>query len=213
MYGRLVFDTDFRRLYESIDELRTLPHDADVLDVPCGGGVALRGVDPNRPIRYVAADLSPYQLARARREADARQLSFVELVQTDATQLPFADSTFDLCVSYNGLHCLSNAAAAIAEIGRVLRPGGELRGTTVLRGTSTRADLTLGLYQRMGVFARPPTTADLKAWLLDAGFMQSTIETDGAIAHFRASRASHAGNGATRSRSRGSQRAMASRSA
>jgi len=45
----------------------------------------------------------------------------------DAEHLPFADATFDLVYSYGVIHHSPNTAAAIAEILRVLRPGGEAR--------------------------------------------------------------------------------------
>jgi SAM-dependent methyltransferase len=45
----------------------------------------------------------------------------------DAERLPFADASFDLVYSYGVIHHSPNTTAAIAEIHRVLRPGGEAR--------------------------------------------------------------------------------------
>ncbi|NVI90317.1 methyltransferase domain-containing protein [Actinomadura sp. BRA 177] len=42
------------------------------------------------------------------------------LLQTNIYALPFAPTTFDACVTYNGLHCLDDPPAAIAELTRVL---------------------------------------------------------------------------------------------
>src|SRR3954453_8357986 len=63
--GRLAFGTDTRLLYEAIASLAELPEDSAVLDIPTGGGVALRGLQPGQGLRYVAADISPEMLARA----------------------------------------------------------------------------------------------------------------------------------------------------
>ena len=104
-----------------------------ILDVPCGGGVAFRGLRPGQRVRYVAADLSPVMLGRARAEAKRRDLHQIEFTEADVEALPFKDASFDLCVSCTGLHCFPDPAAAVSEIARVLRPGGVLRGTTLVR--------------------------------------------------------------------------------
>ena len=103
-----------------------------ILDVPCGGGVAFRGLRPGQRVRYVAADLSPLMLGRARAEAKRRDLHQIEFTEADVEALPFKDASFDLCVSCTGLHCFPDPAA-VSEIARVLRPGGVLRGTTLVR--------------------------------------------------------------------------------
>ena len=41
-----------------------------VLDIPCGGGLAMRGVRNGQRLRYVAADISPDMLDRARRHEE-----------------------------------------------------------------------------------------------------------------------------------------------
>ena len=47
----------------------------------------------------------------------------IEFVEADVTALQFADASFDLCVTYNGLHCLPDPHAALGELTRVLKPG------------------------------------------------------------------------------------------
>ena len=89
-------------------------------------------------MRYGAADLSPVMLRRARAEAERRDHGQIEFTEADAETLPFEDGSFDLYVSYTGLHCFPDPAAAVAEIGRVLRPGGVLRGSMVLRRAGLR---------------------------------------------------------------------------
>src|SRR5205085_6188156 len=65
--GRLAFGTDTRLLYDSIASLGELAPGSSVLDIPTGGGVALRGIRPGQAIRYLAADISPGTPERARR--------------------------------------------------------------------------------------------------------------------------------------------------
>jgi demethylmenaquinone methyltransferase/2-methoxy-6-polyprenyl-1,4-benzoquinol methylase len=60
-------------------------------------------------------------LHRARRKSDA-----VEWVQGDALALPFPDASFDAATVGFGVRNLADLAAGIAELRRVLRPGGRL---------------------------------------------------------------------------------------
>lgn len=178
--GRLLWGTDTRLLYAAIRAIGELPDGAAVLDVPCGGGVALRGLRPG--LRYVGADISPGMLARARRES-VRCGVEVELIEADAARLPFADGEFDLCVSFNGLHCLPDPAAAVRELARC---GGRVVGCSLVRGGGVRQDLGLTALRRAGLFGPGGTVADLSRWLGDAGLRVETLTCSGAVAYFTA---------------------------
>ena len=62
--------SDLRRLYDAADQLALLPPGTRVLDIPCGGGVALRGLKPGQGVDYVAADISQKMLDRTRSRAE-----------------------------------------------------------------------------------------------------------------------------------------------
>jgi SAM-dependent methyltransferase len=66
--GALLWGTDTRLLYATVRTIGAMPAGSAVLDVPCGGGLALRGMRPGQKLRYVAADISPVMLARTRAE-------------------------------------------------------------------------------------------------------------------------------------------------
>ncbi len=183
--GRLLWGTDAGLLYASIRSIGDLPDGSAVLDVPCGGGVALRGLRPG--IRYVAADISPAMLDRTRRQARRRGLD-VELTEADVVRLPFADGEFDLCVSFNGLHCLPDPPGAVREIARCVRPGGRVLGDTVVRGAGLRQDAAIGVFRRAGLFAAGGTAADVEGWLDAAGLRLDRLQVSGAVAHFAATR-------------------------
>ncbi len=91
LLGRLVWGTDTSAFYREIAMLSELPAGTRVLDIPCGGGVAFRGLRPERELRYVAADLSPVMLRRARAEADRRGIHWIEFAEADVEALPFED--------------------------------------------------------------------------------------------------------------------------
>lgn len=169
--ARALWSYDIGHLHRSI---AAQDPTALTLDIPCGGGLAA-GTNP----RHVAADLSHTMLKRARHRTKT-------LLQADIYALPFPPSTFDLCVTYNGLHCLDDPAAALRELTRVLRPGGTLQGTTLVRGTSRRHDAQITALQRLGVFGSPGTATDLHTWLTSAGLTDITLTRSGAVTGFTA---------------------------
>jgi ubiquinone/menaquinone biosynthesis C-methylase UbiE len=95
----------------------------DTLEVAVGTGRNLARYSPG--VRLTAVDLSPAMLrhARARAAALGREVTFRE---SDATDLPFADASFDTVVCTLALCAVHDRDAAIAEFVRVLRPGGLL---------------------------------------------------------------------------------------
>jgi SAM-dependent methyltransferase len=196
--ARLLWGYDVRRLWKTIGLLARDPEDAAVLDLPCGGGIAFRGLSRGRRLRYVAADLSTDMLDRARTVARRRGLgpggpggtagTTVGFVRADAGALPFADASFDVCVTLNGLHCFPDPEGAVAEFARVLRPGGTLRGTCVVSGTGGRRDALIGLFRRHGVFGPGGRAEDLRDRLSGAGLEAVRIDVDGAVAGFSARR-------------------------
>ncbi|MFC4054455.1 class I SAM-dependent methyltransferase [Actinomadura syzygii] len=171
--ARLLWNYDIRHLHQAIAAQDPA---ALTLDIPCGGGVAVR----DNP-RHIAADLSRTMLDRARRKTSA-------LVQADIYALPFPSETFDACVTYNGLHCLPDPAAAVLELTRVLRPGGTLQGTTLILGTSRRTDALYALLRRRGYFGPSGTLTDLRTWLTTAGLTDVHLAPNGAVAGFTARR-------------------------
>jgi SAM-dependent methyltransferase len=184
--GFALWGTDTRMFYDSIRTIGELPDGSAVLDVPCGGGVALRGLRPGQSVRYVAADVSTDMLARARARAAALGRDDIEFVEADIERMPFDDNEFDLCVSYNGLHCLPDPAAAVREIARCLKPGGRLVGDSVVRGAGSRQDLAIIVFRRAGAFGVGGTVDELRGWLTDARLRVDRLECSGAIAHFTA---------------------------
>jgi ubiquinone/menaquinone biosynthesis C-methylase UbiE len=185
--GRLAFGTDTRLLYDAIGSVGELPEGSAVLDIPTGGGVALRGLRPGQGIRYVAADISPEMLGRAERAARERGVEDqVELRAADVEALPFADGEFDLCLSFAGLHCFPDPRAAVVEIARVVRPGGRFTGSVFLTGTGPRYAPAIVGGRVAGLMGPSGTRADLEEWLHEAGFRQVRIELSGAIGYFSA---------------------------
>jgi ubiquinone/menaquinone biosynthesis C-methylase UbiE len=98
----------------------------DVLEIGFGGGSALRRLtgEPRTGV-ITGLDLSPEMVARAqrnfRRRIEAGQL---QLQLGSVAHLPFPDAVFDRVFTINTIYFWQNAAQGLAEIYRVLRPGG-----------------------------------------------------------------------------------------
>jgi SAM-dependent methyltransferase len=138
--GRLLWGIDTGPMFASMGPaVATVPDGGVIIDVPCGGGVAFRALHPDHQVRYLAVDLEDAMLARARRRADEQGLGQIEFVPADMRQLPFGDGEADLCLTYGGLHMIPDPWRALKEIGRCVRAGGEIVGTTFLAdGTPDR---------------------------------------------------------------------------
>ena len=95
----------------------------EVLEVAIGTGRNLACYPAD--VQLTGVDLSPGMLARARRRA-AEFGRAVVLREGDAQALPFTDASFDTVVCTLGLCGFPDERAAIAEMHRVLRPGGKL---------------------------------------------------------------------------------------
>lgn len=104
-----------------------------VLDVGCG-----QGIDVARYARAGAqatgVDLTPRHVELARAHIAALGLD-AEIVGGDAEVLPFPDASFDRVSSNGVLHHTPDVDAALREIARVLRPGGEARIVVYHRGS------------------------------------------------------------------------------
>lgn len=94
-----------------------------VLDVGCGTGVLLGEIGHQAPeARLTGVDLVGEMLAVAQERLPAD----VELTSAPAEALPFDDASFDVVISSSVLHYIRQPERALAEIGRVLTPGGRL---------------------------------------------------------------------------------------
>ncbi|MGY1943033.1 class I SAM-dependent methyltransferase [Nocardia asiatica] len=92
-----------------------------VLDVGTGPGKLLEQVITRRSdLRPHGVDLSPHMIALA----EARLSGAAELSVGDVGALPYPDDSFDLVVSSLSMHEWPRVGQAIAELARVLRPGG-----------------------------------------------------------------------------------------
>jgi ubiquinone/menaquinone biosynthesis C-methylase UbiE len=96
-----------------------------VLDVGCGQGIDLIEYERAGAVA-TGVDLTPRHIELAHQHLHSLDLP-AHVVEGDAEELPFADSTFDRVSSNGVLHHTPDIEAALREIRRVLKPGGEAR--------------------------------------------------------------------------------------
>jgi ubiquinone/menaquinone biosynthesis C-methylase UbiE len=122
-----------------------------VLEVATGTGAMLVELARRNPSgRTVGAELAEGMLAEARKRLARAGLDRVELVQGDALALPFPDESFDLVVNGYMLDLLprDEIPRALADFGRVLRPGGRLVLSNMTVGDARRHRIWDALYAR-----------------------------------------------------------------
>ncbi len=157
------------------ETVRRLSLDAGdrLLDLGCGTGVLLEQVLARWPAtRAVGTDLSGPMLA----VAQARLGNRTPLVQADVSALPFATHSLDVAVSNSSLHYWPDPDRAIAEITRVLRPGGRLVITDWCGDYLTCRLLGLGLRLTGRAHERAYRSAELARLLENAEYHELSVE-------------------------------------
>jgi ubiquinone/menaquinone biosynthesis C-methylase UbiE len=150
-----------------------------VLDLGVGPGTSaleMARADPAR--RHVGLDLSAVMLRRAAANARAAGLP-LPLLRADALELPVRDGAFDGATGHSFLYLLPDPTRGLAEIKRVLRPGGRVAflepraGPLPLRrafASGARAAASMLLWRGMSRLHRRWDEAALEALLAAAGF-------------------------------------------
>ncbi len=110
------------------------------LDVCCGtGDLTFELAGRVGPLGHATGlDFSEEMLVRARAKAEARGLG-VDFIQGDALRLPFDDDAFDGATVAFGARNLADLDAGIAEMARVVRPGGRVVILEITRPRRLRA--------------------------------------------------------------------------
>ena len=111
--------------------LDVLALDGEILDVGCGSAALWhKNLDRLPSGWYVAlTDFSPGMVEAARQAVASHEAQFT-VSEADAQALPFPDASFDVAVANHMLYHVPDCERALAELRRVLRPGGRLFAAT-----------------------------------------------------------------------------------
>jgi SAM-dependent methyltransferase len=121
------YDAELRRHQEVLRRACAAGRRDHVLDVGCGTGQTTRQAARAAPAgRALGIDVSAPAIERARALARAENLGNVTFEHADAEVHRFAPGRFDLAISRFGTMFFGDPAAAFANLGQALRPGGRL---------------------------------------------------------------------------------------
>ncbi len=180
LYESVLVPTLFRPWAEDILHRIDLSVSDSIIDVACGTGIVARVArERTGARRIVGIDLNPAMLAVAQDRGPN-----IEWRIGDATALPVAEGeTFSAAVCQQGLQFIPDRKAAIAEIRRVLSPGGHLAVSTwqsdenfpFLHGLRQVAEQHVGkVTDRRHSFG---DAAELGVLLTEAGFRNVQVES------------------------------------
>jgi SAM-dependent methyltransferase len=143
----------------------------ELLDVGCGSAKFL--ADHAGHVRHVAGiDASELQVDWARRRlAERIAAGTAEIVLGDAGDLPWEDDRFSVVTSLDALKFVPDPAAALAEMHRVLRPGG--RAVIAMGDDSSRSSLDSGFKNAWGIWDW--NDADAQQLVEAAGFVDVAV--------------------------------------
>ncbi len=123
---------------------QVVPHaSGDVLELGCGGGINMEFYDPARVTSFAGLDPSPELLAMSRAAAQARGM-VADIQGGVGEAMPFASGRFDTVVTTFTLCSVADQAAVLAEIRRVLKPG----GTALFLEHGAAPDASVAKWQR-----------------------------------------------------------------
>lgn len=175
LIGRLIYrhpaghETSFAMM---LDALHPGPGDR-LLDLGCGGGVFLERVLA-RGAGAAGLDHSPDMVAETRRRnAAALAAGRLELHQGDVARLPFGDAAFTLVTSLNAFFFFPEPQAAIAEMARVLAPGGRLGIVTT---PPEQAAMLKRWFGPVAARMRLDAPDSLAGWMADAGLIPGEVK-------------------------------------
>jgi SAM-dependent methyltransferase len=138
---------------------RHISSDDEVLDLCCGQGTLTASIAKNAAA-VTGLDFSPEMLARARVTAPA-----ANIVEGDATAMPFEDAQFDKVVCNFGMMHIADQPKALSEVRRVLKPGGTFTmATWVGPAASPAFAAVFGALKAHADFSAAPPQPDLFAF-------------------------------------------------
>lgn len=145
-----------------------VPEDAVLLDVCCGSGVVGNSFR-SKVAKIVGLDLTPEMIAHAKTRLD-------EVHRGNVYDIPFAPESFDIVCTREVLHLLPKPEKPVAQIFRVLKPGGQfVVGQILPYGEADAAWMYRIFKKKQPLFFNNPMVSDFVAMLEGCGFVDITM--------------------------------------
>ena len=176
------------RCAEDLVRAVAIARDDAVLDVACGTGVVARTVAKRagQNANVTGTDLNGSMLSSAQAIAAEAGFPGIRWVECDAANMPFDDGAFDVAFCQQGLQFMPDRPAALAEMARVLAPGGRLAVSVWKSVSPLGRAFSNVLDRRFGEGTSAPwqqvyalgDREELRGLVADAGFKDIYIELD-----------------------------------
>lgn len=156
--------------------LADFPPGERLLDLGCGTGAHLSAL-ANHGRQLLAVDLAPEMVAHARMRG-------VEALVADAEQLPLADGSFDRIFSNLMVQWLADLNQVLAEVKRLLAPGGVAVISTLAAGTLGELGEAFAAVDGRPHINRFLPLAEIEAQAVAAGFGHSRVTLHPFVSHY-----------------------------
>ena len=184
-------------LYDD-DQVRTLPAQAVTASLGCGNPTALAELRPGETVldlgsgggidvllsarrvgptgRAYGLDMTDQMLALARKNQQAAGLDNVEFLKGTIEAIPLPDASVDVIISNCVINLSADKDRVFAEASRVLKPGGRLAVSDVVRRREVGDDLRRSMELWVGCVAGALEESDYRGRLAAAGFVGVEVE-------------------------------------
>lgn len=155
-----------------IMDMGILKKDMTVVDIGCGDGYISRAIS-GMVEKVIAIDISSRMLEQLNRKALESGIKNIETMETEAQEVPLADSSVDMVFASMFLHHIDEPEEIIREVYRIIKPG----GTVVVADFEKHDNMELknAMHDVWSGFA----TAEVKKWFKDSGFRSIRVEKFG----------------------------------
>lgn len=184
------------RIGYSEDEMKAVPEGAN-LGLGCGNPQAIAALKPGETVldlgagagfdaflaarqvgpagRVIGVDMTHEMLAKARANALKGGFGNVEFRLGEIENLPLADSSVNVVISNCVINLSPDKTRVFAEAFRVLKPGGRVAVSDVVRTAEFPADIAADSDLRCGCVSGAATVGEVEGWLRAAGFESISV--------------------------------------
>jgi ubiquinone/menaquinone biosynthesis C-methylase UbiE len=182
-YSQIDLESDFIEANQGLGcgnptAIANLNEGETVLDLGCGGGfdafIAARKVGVEGYV--IGVDMTPEMISKARKSAEKNEFTSVDFRLDEIEHLPIADNAIDVVISNCVINLSTDKEAVFAEIFRVLKPGGRMAISDIVRSREFPEEIKNDIKSYSNCIAGALHYEELEKILKDENFKDISIE-------------------------------------